>query len=61
MGFTRYNLVSYQRVVTWYCRDVRGYGGKNHGANICSARPGAHPISPPDKVLSPLKPSLDTI
>nr|DAX82034.1 MAG TPA: hypothetical protein [Caudoviricetes sp.] len=38
----------------------RGYGGKNHGANIRSARPGAHPVSPPERVLSPSKLSLDT-
>nr|DAL06622.1 MAG TPA: hypothetical protein [Caudoviricetes sp.] len=38
----------------------KGYGGKNHGANIRSARPGAHPISPPDEFLSPSKLSPDT-
>nr|DAR84049.1 MAG TPA: hypothetical protein [Caudoviricetes sp.] len=38
----------------------KGYGGKNHGANICSACPGQHPISPPERVLSPSKLSLDT-
>nr|DAY05097.1 MAG TPA: hypothetical protein [Caudoviricetes sp.] len=53
MGFTRYDLVSYQRVVTRYCRGVRGMGVKITVRTYVRLVPGRTPYLPPNKHLTP--------